>query len=353
MTEQPVTVGSSDLPDSQLLHRYVAAGAADAFAVLVRRHERVVYHVCRVILGNSADADDAFQATFLVLVRRAGSVRRTDALGSWLCGVATRVSLRAKGRRGRLFAREVGVAAVGDPLDRFPARSACHAGDHDEWAAVTEELGRLPEKYRAPLVLCYLEGLTTTEAAVRLGWSVGTFKSRLAKARELMRSQLARRGLALTAVAIAALLAASTASAEVPPPLTNAAVGLAMTAGSGATRAVAALAGSTLRTMRSPSGVLWRTCSGAAAALVLAGAVVVAIGLGSPPLSPRGAAPAGAAAPPPVGNAKPARNADPNDLAAQKAPPALPKPGPDAAASAAAPASSGLFFTHSPATRKT
>ena len=350
MTRHPVTSGPSDVPDDQLLHRYVAAGAADAFAVLVHRHGRVVYHVCRMILGNPADADDAFQATFLVLVRRAGSVRRTDALGSWLCGVAMRVSLRAKGRRGRLFAREAGAADAGDPLDRFPARAASPAGDRDEWAAVTEELGRLPEKYRAPLVLCYLEGRTTTDAAGRLGWSVGTFKSRLAKARDLLRGRLARRGLALTAVAVAALLAASSATAAVPPLLTDATARLAVSGGS---PAVAGLAASTLRAMRSPSGILWRTCSGAAAALVLAGAVVVVVGTGSPPHSPRGADPAGVAAPFPVGIAKPARNADPNDLAAQKAPPAQPKPAPDAAASAAAPVPSGLFLTHSPTTRKT
>src|SRR5262245_22611424 len=123
-------------PDAQLLQRYAAGGAADAFAVLVHRHGRVVYHVCRMILGNPADADDAFQATFLVLVRRAGSVRKADALSSWLCRVATRVALRAKGRRGRLFAREVGgvnPGSAGDPLDLFPAPTTDPAADRDEW----------------------------------------------------------------------------------------------------------------------------------------------------------------------------------------------------------------------------
>src|SRR5436309_7817486 len=131
MIKLPEPTGTPDgtqVPDALLLHRYADAGAADAFAVLVHRHGRVVYHVCRMILGNPADADDAYQATFLVLVRRAGSVRKAEALGSWLCGVATRVSLRAKGRRGRLFAREAGLAgapgAVGDPRGGCAARDA-------------------------------------------------------------------------------------------------------------------------------------------------------------------------------------------------------------------------------------
>jgi RNA polymerase sigma factor (sigma-70 family) len=170
-----------------------------------------VLGVCRRLLGDEADAEDAFQATFLVLVRRAGSVRRSAALGSWLYGVACRVALKMRRAAARRRTHEARAASM--------TRTACEsdAGADDLRAAVDEELGRLPEKYRAALVACYLQGRTHAEAAGQLGWPRGSFAKRLARGLELLRGRLARRGVALSAAGLAAL-AGGEASA-VPPAL--------------------------------------------------------------------------------------------------------------------------------------
>jgi RNA polymerase sigma factor (sigma-70 family) len=201
--------------DGELLGRFLAhrgAAAERAFAALVERHGPMVMRVCRSVLNDEHDAEDAFQATFLVLVRRAGSVRKRDSLGSWLYGVALRVSACARGSTLRRRAFEKRVAR--------PEHAACHPNldGIDHVAVLYEELGRLPERYRAAVVQCDLEGLGCEEAARRLGWPVGTVKSRLSRGRERLKGRLTRRGLAPAAALTAAGWSAASVSASIPVP---------------------------------------------------------------------------------------------------------------------------------------
>jgi len=203
------------LTDEALVGRFAdrREGDADAaFAALVERHGPMVLRVCRGVLGDAPDAHDAFQATFLVLARRAGAIRNKGALAGWLYGVAYRVSLKAKtaaARRRRHEGRRAG--ATPERVDP--------AGYDDAGAAVLQEVNRLPEKYRVPVVLCYLEGLTREEAARRLGWPPGTVQGRLARAKDLLRARLSRRGVGLPAGVLAATLSATSAEAAVPAAL--------------------------------------------------------------------------------------------------------------------------------------
>ena len=185
-----------DLSDGQLVQRFLTArDGADqaAFTALVERHGPMVLGVCREVLGNSHDAQDAFQATFLVLARKAGSVRKADSVASWLHGVALRVAMRAKAEaaRRRVYERRSAAMKAAE-LER-------QGGSPEGWPELHEEIARLPERYREPVVLCYLEGLTTEEAALRIGCPHGTILSRLSRARERLRGQLDRRGLASSA----------------------------------------------------------------------------------------------------------------------------------------------------------
>ncbi len=188
--------------DGELLRRFVAAGEEAAFAGLVRRHGAMVLGVCRRLLDDAHEAEDAFQATFLVLARRAAAVRKQDSVASWLYGVAYRVSRRARAaaaQRPRAAGAAVEPVSTADPT--------AEAAWREVRPVIDEELSRLPEKYRAPLVLCYLEGKTNEEAARLLGWTKGTVSGRLARARDLLRPRLARRGLALAAAGVGILLA--------------------------------------------------------------------------------------------------------------------------------------------------
>lgn len=191
---------ASGLSEWQLLRRYLALRDESAFEALVARHGPMVLGVCRRILHDPRDVEDAFQATFLVLVRRASALGERDAIGPWLYGVAYRVSLRARAVRLKRSDRE-----------RLEPELEAPAPEVDPTlfelsALIDHELGRLPAKYRAPVVLCYLEGQTHEEAARRLGWPLGSVKGRLARARELLRTRLIRRGLVLSAGALAASL---------------------------------------------------------------------------------------------------------------------------------------------------
>ncbi|QDV38926.1 RNA polymerase sigma factor [Tautonia plasticadhaerens] len=201
------------LEDAHLLDRFLEAdgpGAEHAFSALVDRHGPMVLATCLAQLRDRHEAEDAFQATFLVLARRAGSIGRRRSVAAWLHGVACRVSRKARLSAARRRVRERRVA------DAVPA-SACDRPPDDLAPVLHEELGRLPESYRAPVVLCYLEGLTHEQAAALLGWPVGTVKGRLARARDLLRTRLARRGLAPAAVgALAATIAARRSIAAVP-----------------------------------------------------------------------------------------------------------------------------------------
>jgi RNA polymerase sigma factor (sigma-70 family) len=202
-----------DPADRSHLERFVADRDEEAFAAIVRRHGPMVLGVCRRVLRDADAADDAFQATFLVLVHRARSLRKPELLGPWLYGVAYRTSLKARSQALRRWSLERQVA--------LPA--AAPAVDQVGWAELRslldEEITRLPEKYRRPFVLCYLEERTNEETARLLGCPVGTVFSRLAWARQRLRSRLAGRGLALSATALTTLLVERPTSAAVPAPL--------------------------------------------------------------------------------------------------------------------------------------
>ena len=180
------------LGDAQLLDRFASRrdeAAEIAFAALVERHGPMVLRVCREVLRDPHEAQDAFQATFLILARKSASIRRRDSLGPWLHGVALRVSACARSAAARRRTHERRRAEITTPL-----LGPTDGGE--EGAMLHEEIGRLPEKYRTPVVLCYLEGLTHDQAAQKLRWPVGTVRSRLSGARERLRSRLVRRGVA-------------------------------------------------------------------------------------------------------------------------------------------------------------
>ncbi len=201
-----------ELGDAELLARFTAErdeAAEGAFAALVRRHGPMVFRVCRQILGDRHTAEDAFQATFLILARRAGSIHQPELLGHWLHGVAFRTAREARMRQHRRQRRECAIAGgiVAEPLDRS-SRPDLTLVCREEYEALHEEVSRLPERYRVPVVLCDLEGLTYQDAARRLGCPVGTIGVRLRRARERLRARMMRRGLAPTAGLIVALLRA-------------------------------------------------------------------------------------------------------------------------------------------------
>jgi RNA polymerase sigma factor (sigma-70 family) len=234
--------------DAQLLERFVVCRDEGAFAALLGRHGPLVLGVCRQVLQDDHDAEDAFQATFLVLARRAASIRRHEALAAWLHRVAVNIARTARTSAAlrRTHERQAGaMAKAHDGGD--PALS--------DWQAVLhEEVNRLPEKYRAPVVLCYLGGKTNEEAAHELGWPVGTVKGRLGRARTLLRRRLSGRGLALPAGGVAAVLTSSAVRAAVPPTLARATLQAALrfaagqTAAPGVSASAAFLAEQALRT---------------------------------------------------------------------------------------------------------
>ncbi len=193
--------------DGNLLDRFCQGRDEAAFRELLRRHAPLVLGVCRRVLGGAEDVEDAFQATFLVLAQKAGSLRGRASLASWLHGVAYRCAARlraANARRRRHEGQAAAVPAVVAPPD-LTWREVRQALD--------EELSRLPEKYRAPLVLCYLRGRTQCEAARELGWAPGVLRGRLDRGRERLRARLARRGLALAVGLLGAGLASDAAAA--------------------------------------------------------------------------------------------------------------------------------------------
>ena len=230
--------------DRQLLRHYAASGDEAVFEVLVRRHAALVWGVCRRLLAQEHDAEDAFQATFLVLLRKAGAVRFQESVAGWLHAVACRVARKARVAAARRRSHE-GQAEVRPVSDPFAAV---------EWQdlrpVLDEELARLPAKYRAPVVLCHLEGLTYAEAARRLGWPEGTVSGRLARAREKLRTRLAGRGVVLSGGALTAALANRAAAA---PAVVAAAQRLAAVCALGEATVgspAAALAQGVLRAMR-------------------------------------------------------------------------------------------------------
>jgi RNA polymerase sigma-70 factor (ECF subfamily) len=224
------------LSDGQLLERFVAERDEAAFAALVRRHGPMVQRVCRHVVGDEHDAEDAFQATFLVLARKAGSIVPREAVANWLCGVAFRTGQAGRAARLRRRAREQQVVELPHPAVRPPA-------DPDFVPLLDRELNRLPEKFRLPIILCGLEGRGRKEVAAQLALPEGTLASRLDTARRLLAKRLARYGVAISAAA-AVLALPKDGLAATPPELVAAAVRAGLTK---APAAVAALAGGALR----------------------------------------------------------------------------------------------------------
>ena len=200
----------ADLTDEQLLECFVSRREPAALEALVRRHSPMVWGLCRRILGNHHDAEDAFQATFLVLVRKAAAIRSPAQLGNWLYGVAHQTALKARAIRAKRQNRERPVTDIPEPA----------VVQNDLWGdlqpLLDQELSRLPEKYRTVTVLCELEGKTLREAAQQLGCPEGTVASRLARARTMLAKRLAQHGLGISSGALAAVLSQQVAPAGLP-----------------------------------------------------------------------------------------------------------------------------------------
>lgn len=192
----------AEYTDGQLLERFVVQRDAAAFETLMRRHSALVWGVCRRVLHEEHDAEDAFQATFLVLLRKAAGLERRPSLGSWLYGVAFRVAGNALKARAVAARRRTAASVTDMPQPE--------TNDAAAWAelkpVLDEELHSLPEKYRSALVLCCLQGKTNEQAARELGWPSGSMSKRLARGRELLRDRLERRGVALSVAALTTLL---------------------------------------------------------------------------------------------------------------------------------------------------
>jgi RNA polymerase sigma factor (sigma-70 family) len=288
--------GASDPTDAGLLRQFVARREQTAFAALVERHGPMVLGVCRRLLRNEADTEDAFQATFLVLARKAGSIRAGESLGGWLHRVATHAALKARAAAAARRARERRgeTMSLSDPADEAVRRELRPILD--------EELQGLPDRYRLPLVLCYLEERTHAQAARELGCALGSMARRLERGRELLRARLARRGVTLAAAPFAALLTEAAAPAAVPRTLADTAVRAALAfAGRQAASegGAAALAENTLRALGH------RPLRGLLLALTLTAVGAAALALHPWPADPPAAAGKAAAkgAEPPKGQA--------------------------------------------------
>jgi RNA polymerase sigma factor (sigma-70 family) len=227
----------SQLSDEQLLAQFVArrdGSEEELFAELVRRHAPMVLGVCRRVLGDAHEAEDAFQATFLVLARKAAAVAQREKVAAWLYGVAVRTSKEARNRAARRRARE---ERMGTPIRLVPPSD----GVPDELRAILdEEIARLPLRYRGAVVLCELEGLSRGEAARRLGVPEGTLSSRLARAKAQLRDRLVRRGFGLPLVTLFSVLLREARGTTLPFSLAESTVDATtlVVAGSTATAAI-------------------------------------------------------------------------------------------------------------------
>jgi RNA polymerase sigma factor (sigma-70 family) len=246
--------GQSMTPDRELLESFLLRREEVAFAELVRRHGPMVLNVCRGVLHNQHDAEDVFQATFLVLAQKAERVRRPEAVGSWLCGVAYHLALkvRAASERRRRSEERTEERTVADPLLDMTLRELHQV--------LLEELQRLPEKYRLPLILCYLEGRTQTEASKQLGWDKETLRGRINRGRSQLRARLTRRDLSLSAGVFISAFSGGVAEASLPAVRVEAAVKAALASTSGkemgqyVSAQVSALAEGAMRTLFASHG---------------------------------------------------------------------------------------------------
>jgi RNA polymerase sigma factor (sigma-70 family) len=261
------------LSEGELLDRFAIRGDEAAFEAILARHGPMVLGICRRVLRDENDAEDAFQATFLVLVRKAGSLRHRDLLGNWLFGVASRVALRARG----VAARRRTVVGP-DIAEEPPAQGAEPGYDRESGAILHEELSRLPEKYRTVVLLCYLEGLTHEEAARQLGWPLGTVKGRLARARELLRKRLTRRGVVLSASAVSAAVARQ-AEAAVPAALVQATIKAALAVAAGQALAAGVVAVNVAALMKGASDAMFLNTLKLAVMVLVAGVLTTGAGV--------------------------------------------------------------------------
>ena len=255
------------LTDAELLDRYLAGEDEAAFAEIVRRHGPMVYGVCRRVLRDAHEADDAFQAVFLVLVRKAGAISPRSMLGNWLYGVARRTSLKA---RTMIAKRRSSLS----PMAAEQAEPAvCYEQTVELLAVLDEELGRLPDKYRSVIVLSDLEGKGRAEVAGQLALPEGTVSSRLNRGRAMLRGRLARRGLDVAPAALAAILAEQTAEAALPAAIE--ALALQAVHAGAASASASQLAGAVVKSLVAAK------LKGAVAASLVATAIVSGAGVGS------------------------------------------------------------------------
>ena len=280
-----VAVGVADTaPDGELLRRFAEAADRTAFELVVRRHAELVWGVCRAALPRDPHAaEDAFQATFLVLARKAATVRDGSAAG-WLFRVARNVAVRARGRAARQDMRP-----LPDSLSTAGESAEVEAARNEVVPVVAEEVDRLTATLRDPVLLCFFEGHTHAEAAVRLGWPIGTVASRLARAKDVLRDRLTRRGVVLPAGGLASVFSATPATAT---PLVHSAVAAAVGSADCVSPAVLSLTEAVLSAMRF--------------AQLKAGAAIVGVALtitAAFALVPKGTA-ADPATPPPTGQSQ-------------------------------------------------
>ncbi len=251
--------------DADLLRRFADARDEAAFELLVWRHAALVLHVCRQILRDEHTVEDAFQATFLVLSRKAGSILHGEALPGWLHQVAFRVALRARPSR---------ATWTGIDLDGVPSPAPTQV-EEDTRRLLHEEIARLPAKYRLPIVCCYFEGKTHEEAGVELGWPTGTVAGRLARAREVLHTRLTRRGVALAGLGLTSHLSAGALSAGMTHRITTLLVALRSLGSSALSPSAVILAEGVLNAM------FWKSMQWVAVVVVLVGGLSLTGGLWS------------------------------------------------------------------------
>lgn len=270
---QRFALADEGAPDADLLDRFLAQRDDAAFTALVGRHGSMVFAVCGRILGDTHAAEDAFQATFLILARRARAIRKRTSLGCWLHGVAYRAALKA---RARAACQRQHESEAMPPAPTDPARDVLW---RDLRPVLDSTLDRLPEKYRVPLVLCYLEGRTQQEVAQLLGWRLGTLATRILRGRERLRSLLARRGVALSVAGLTTALDWGPASAEAPAALVRSTVGHAANVAAGSAAAstvpvsIQVLMTGVMQSMR--NATIQKALPIAVAAVLLGGVVLI------------------------------------------------------------------------------
>jgi RNA polymerase sigma factor (sigma-70 family) len=258
------------LTDADLLQRFLASRDEAAFEVLVWRHGPLVLGVCSKVLHQAEDAEDVFQATFLTLARKAHSIARPEALPAWLVRTACRLAWRVRSHRDKRLETGQSVTDIHTPFEVPQA-------ENDVAPILYQELNRLPEKYRLPVILCYLQGLTTEEAALHLGCPRGTICTRLATARQRLRQRLMRRGVA-PAAASGVVWPASHACASLPPVLASSTIGTAMLVASGQPLPFGLVPGGVARLLRPAPGLAVTARFALVLVLVLFGIGVVVWG---------------------------------------------------------------------------